>query len=291
MKVVNKIILVAFLLFTVLVCGNISAQDNGSALFSMELGSANHSYRRPQRRKPASRYIRRHVVASRRAKRLVPHVMDLRRHGLPDLTIVTERAEYEKSREQMIKEVYWFWNMWLSDQGSSHKDKRRKNLLEYASYLVNAVLYYTDMPTDIGGQFVRGSDAHLQLGSMITFESSLLNTVTGSRGEVGLSQLMPGGPAVKGIRLNRIAQKPILSIVLGARLLAYSVGQCGETNVPESEWSDELWHGPVSLYASRPRTVIRSDGTCRRLKLSHRRVRRMMRYRAKVNMAISSGMY
>jgi hypothetical protein len=199
---------------------------------------------------------------------------------IPSVFRFADVPEYKQRPEEMVSEVVSLWEMFFDDDNAPPRDWRRRNFQKYAEYLVQAVLMYQEVPTDIGGKLPKDRNTHLVAAQIVTMESSMRPGVVGVRGEVGLMQVMPRGPAMAGYSTSRVKKTPEIGIRLGVRWLAYSVGKCvGDVD----EWSDDDWLGPLSFYSGGSRAV-RKNGTCCVFGIAKRRLEDVLNYRKRIDM-------
>jgi hypothetical protein len=208
--------------------------------------------------------------------------------GVPDMELVAERAEYEQSSEDMVEEVVALWELFFEDDGAGAHDPRRKDFYRFAEYLVDAVVLYQDVPTDIGGKLPRHKNVHLLFATMVTMESSVDHDVVGKLGEVGLLQIMPKGPAIAGYAPEEVQHSPRLGLWLGIRWLASRVDKCRTGNIEGWAWDDYNWLGPLSLYAAGWKAK-KKDGTCAIYGVARKRVNRTLLYRSRIDGGRSVG--
>ena len=191
--------------------------------------------------------------------------------------------EFEVHREQQINEVVALWGMFLDDGGANPGDSRRGSFEEYAGYLADVVSTYQESPTDIGGQIPKHENAYLLIATRITKESSIRPDVVGLKGEVGLLQVMPGGPVMAGYSAKQVRHSPRLGLVLGVRWLAYATTQCGsKQDLFNLGWTDYDWLGPLSFYAGGMK-ARRKNGTCASFDAAKKIVARTLLYRSRIN--------
>jgi hypothetical protein len=191
--------------------------------------------------------------------------------------------EHEISKERQVEEVVALWEMFFDDDNANPKDARRRKFRDYAEHLVDYMIMYQDAPTDIGGQLPKHENTHLLIAARAAKESSLYSTAKGTRGEVGLMQVMPGGPAMAGYSAKQVMRSPRLGLQLGIRWLAYCVGQCKSNSFIDEPWSDSDWAGPVSHYTSKAKNVKRANGTCKHFKAAKKLVERTLMYRTRID--------
>lgn len=192
----------------------------------------------------------------------------------------------ESDRDRMIEEVVLAWNIFLDDGYASKNDHRRKCLREYADYLVDTVVMYQKEPTDIGGQLPLHGDAHLIIANRVSKESSIYPDVVGKKGEVGLMQVMPGGPAIAGYDPQKVKDNPKLGLLLGIRWLASRIPKCKRTDALDLGWSEYDWLGPLTLYVAGPKAK-RKDGTCKIYGSARKLVKKTLIYRTRIDYAKS----
>lgn len=188
------------------------------------------------------------------------------------------RSEWPTSEEKE-NEVVELWEMFFDDDHAPRYDRRRRDFKNFARFLVKAVDKYQGSPADIGGQLPVDRNTHLVAAQIITRESSITVNVVGRRGEVGLMQVMPRGPAIAGYNPKEVRKDPELGIRLGVRWLAHSVGQCQKDI---DNWEDKDWLGPLSFYSSGPQ-AIRKNGRCKIFKFAQERLRKTLLYRKRID--------
>lgn len=201
---------------------------------------------------------------------------------LPDASLVIDRPESEQSKEDMVEEVVMLWEIFFEDAGTRKTDKRRDRFTEFAEYIVDYVVMFQDAPTDIGGQLPRHKNVHLLIATMVTFESSITPNLVGKKGEVGLMQIMPNGPAIAGYNPVLVQNNPKLGLFLGIRFLASVTQSCKRVNLLNEEWGDYDWLGPLSLYGGGGKAKNK-DGTCKAYTVSRERIDRTVMYRARID--------
>lgn len=187
--------------------------------------------------------------------------------------------EYEQGPDEMVSEVVKAWEFFFDDDNAPPRDWRRNNFEQYAYYLVQAVLMYEEIETDIGGKLPKNRNTHIVAAQIVTRESALRPRVVGVRGEVGLMQVMPRGPTIAGHRPATVRKTPELGIRLGVRWLAFSVGRCSRDL---EDWSDDDWLGPLSFYSAGGK-VRRRNGTCKVLDIGRRRLKKALSYRKRID--------
>lgn len=185
---------------------------------------------------------------------------------------------------EMIRDTVAVWEIFFADDRAPKHDRRREQFSRYALALVESVVTYQEKPTSIGGILPIHRTTHVVAAQIVTKESSLFSDVVGSRGEVGLMQLMPRGPAIAGYRPKRIRKDPELGIRLGVRWLAYSVGRCNPKKKIEN-WKDEDWLGPLSFYSGGAR-ALRKNGTCKIFGIARKRLKKALEYRQRIDSRI-----
>jgi len=187
-------------------------------------------------------------------------------------------------REIMIEEVIEVWQMFFDDQGASPDDSRRERFPEFAENVVDAVLYYQENPTDIGGQLPKDGKAHIMVATMITLESSVRANITSKSKlkEVGLMQIH--GEALNGIARSAVINNPKLGVMLGVRWLAHNIYVC---KYPTDKWKDWHWARSLSFYgAGAPKGL--KNGKCRSLRFGTRRIRLTNFYKARLDASKNS---
>ena len=198
---------------------------------------------------------------------------------LDPVTIPAVVRSEEPNSDERSAEVVALWEMFFDDDHAPRYDRRRRDFKRFAKYLVKAVDRYQEATTNIGGQLPKSKNTHLVAAQIITRESSITTNVVGSRGEVGLMQVMPRGPAIDGHNPRKIIRDPELGIRLGVRWLAHAVGKC-QKNI--DEWKDNDWLGPLSFYQGGPQ-AIRKNGRCRIFKSAQERLRKTLLYRERID--------
>jgi hypothetical protein len=198
-----------------------------------------------------------------------------------------DRAEVDLERELMVQETIMLWTMFLDDGFARKNDSRRMLLQEYAEALVDTVILYQDTPTDIGGQLPRHRNVHLLIAARVAKESSLRHDVVGAKGEVGLLQVMPNGPAIAGYQPEQVRMRPKLGLILGIRWLASRVPKCKRADVLDMGWDDYDWVGPLSRYIGGPK-MGKPDGTCKSYKPAKDLVSQVLIYRTRIDHEMDS---
>ena len=191
--------------------------------------------------------------------------------------------EYEQDPDRMVWEVVNLWEMFFDDDDAPAGDPRRDRFEEFAGYLVDAVLMYQNEPTDLGGQLPKHRNVHLLIAERVTRESSVTHNVVGPGGEVGLLQLMPGGPAMAGYSPEKVKNNPKLGLLLGTRWLAAQIPECKDDgNLYEFGWDDWDWLGPLSVYMGGDKAK-RKNGTCAGFKAAKTSIRKTILYRTRID--------
>jgi hypothetical protein len=199
---------------------------------------------------------------------------------------IDDIPEFDISWGRMVKETVALWTMFLDNDGASESDPRRDNLELYAEYLASTVLAYQEHETDIGGKLPKHMNTHLLIATAMTIESSVRPDVVGkSRGERGFLQLH--GVALAGMPPEIVTNRPKLGLYLGVRWLASKIPKCYPAGIPDGEWTDDDWLGPLSVYAAGERGM-RKDGTCCKLSVAKKKVNKMKMYRAWIDAELKS---
>ena len=186
--------------------------------------------------------------------------------------------ESEISYEEMVSEVVALWEKFFEIDGAPSRDWRRTNFDRYARYVVDAVVTFQNKDPGEKFRLPRHDSSHLLIATIITKEASINSKVIGSRGEVGLMQIMPHGPAMGGLKKSQVIGRPKIQIFLGVRWLARQIKTCYPKGVSDEEWTDEHWLGPLSVYGGGNNGISKRTGKCRK-NLLRDRVTLMQMYR------------
>lgn len=186
------------------------------------------------------------------------------------------------SRDVMVREVTSLWNLWFDDERAPQADPRRATFDQYAGDVADAVVFYQDHPTDIGGQLPGTSADHLIVAYMLARESSVTPDLVGALGEVGMGQLH--GTSLAGYDPETVRHNARLGIQLMVRWLASCIPGCPRRVEPyDLGWTLEDWIGPLSLYAGGG-NARKKDGTCAKFKNMRDRVATVRLYADRIKM-------
>lgn len=182
-----------------------------------------------------------------------------------DFTINCEEKinEEELAREELKKQIVLSWNKWYDDEQAPKEDKRRERFPELASYVVDYTTYYMNYETEHNGKLPKDNLIYFLVAAIAVKESAVDPNVVGSRGEVGVLQVMK--TALRGYSSEEVRNNPELGIKLGISWLADQVPYC---KWPEN--IDEM-AGPLSIYAGGINRA-KKNGKCLEFSLSKHRI-------------------
>lgn len=197
-----------------------------------------------------------------------------------------DMPEYIGSRDEIVNEIVLYWQIFFEDEDAPMLDKRRARFEWYANLVYDAVRYYQEHETDIGGRLPRCRGAFQLAASIVTFESSVNHTVVGSepRLEVGLFQVH--GRALAGYKRDAVRKNAWLGVRLGVRWLASRIPMCYPDGINDAAWNDGDWMGPMSVYAAGDNGMW--NGKCLKLRVARKRIDRMIEYRERIGFGIET---
>lgn len=194
-----------------------------------------------------------------------------------------EKEEVDVKKQVMVEEITDVWEMFFDDQKAKSNDPRREMFEYYADEIADAIIYYQNNDTDIGGRMPKHRSAHLIVAEIITRESSVDPTVVGKiKNEVSMFQLH--GEALGGYPAKVVQKNTRLAAMLGVRWIAHSTHLCNNINSLD-KWTNEDWIRPISVYGAGPGKAYKNKKTrqCKKFTFAKRRVKRMGMYEMRID--------
>lgn len=198
---------------------------------------------------------------------------------------LSPEEEEEQLRQEMEDEVISLWRIYLEDHDTGSKDKRWDVLDQFAHSLIKYVRKFQTEGVKKGKEIIRlpeHENVHLLLATMVIFETALYHEAVGPIGEVGL--LQTHGVALNGFKPAYVQRNPDLGLMLGVRWLTLQLPHCERPS--DSEWCDDDWLGPLSVYAGGLKKAKR-NGKCLKFKVSKKRVEYTKYYRDRIDSSSS----
>lgn len=182
----------------------------------------------------------------------------------------------QSERSVMIDDIVGAWNIGYDREGLPQNYKQRDKFQEYAEYLTDAMIFYQNNKSDIGGKLPIHSSTHFMLASMVFEESRVKPRRVGKKGDVGLLQVL-NKDARNGHTKKEIRDNPELGIKVGVRWLTATMPTVGATKFL-LKWKDNYWLKPVSLYVA-GKGALKDDNSWGVVSMARKRVRLMKLYR------------